>query len=183
MRSLSTLLLIVVISSCGSEQAEQKLEPKGATTDFGSVDEVRQYMQEIDPFIVQVSSMHQKIYTAVGTSSSATGENLSTVIREINAIAKMNDLIENFNQMEPPALLAPLHRNIEKLMILRADSYSLVEQGWRLEGEDKGTELYQQSEDKLKQANALSLELNNQLADVKKALQTAAQPQRQASSN
>ena len=183
MRFLSTLLLIVVISSCGTEQEEQKSEPKVATTPFGSADEVRKYMQVIDPFIVQASSIHKKIYTAVGTSSSATGENLTTVIKEIDAITKMKDLINNFNQITPPPLLAPLHRNMEKLMILRADSYKLAEQGWRLEAEDQGSELYQQSEDKLKQANALSLELNHQLEDVNKALHTDSPAQQQAGSH
>ena len=183
MRFLSILLLIVIISSCGTEQEEQKSEPKVAATAFGSANEVSQYMQAIDPFIVQVSSIHQKIYTAVGSSSSATGENLTRVIQEIDAIAKMKDLIENFNHITPPPLLAPLHRNIEKLMILRADSYNLAAQGWSLEADDQGTEIYQQSEDKLKQANALSLKLNHQLEDVNKALQTASQAQQQASSN
>ncbi|MBN98419.1 MAG: hypothetical protein CME16_04095 [Gemmatimonadetes bacterium] len=182
MRILPAFLLIAVISSCGSEQDERELAPKGATTAFGSVEEVRQYMDGIDPYIVQVSSIHQKIYSAVGTSSIATGENLTKVIEEIGAIAKMNNLIEGFNKIKPPALLAPLHRDIEKLMVLRADSYSLATRGWGLEGDEKGMELYQQSEEKLKQANALSLELNNQLADVNKALQTAAQNQQQASS-
>ena len=183
MRFLSTLLLTVIISSCGTDQKEQKSEPKVTATAFGSANEVRQYMQAVDPFIVQVSSIHQKIYTAVGTSSSATGENLTTIIQEINAIEKMKDLIENFNHLTPPPLLAPLHRNIEKLMVLRADSYNLAAQGWSLEADAQGTELYQQSEDKFKQANALSLELNHQLEDVNKALQTASQAQQQASSN
>ena len=119
----------------------------------------------------------------MGSSSSATGENLTKVIQEIDAIAKMKDLIENFNHITPPPLLAPLHRNIEKLMILRADSYNLAAQGWSLEADDQGTEIYQQSEDKLKQANALSLKLNHQLEDVNKALQTASQAQQQASSD
>jgi hypothetical protein len=58
----------------------------------------------------------------------------------------------------------------------------MTEEGWKLEAEDKGNELYQQSEERLKQANALSADLNKELQSVNQAIQAALPPQQQVSS-
>ena len=161
--------------SCGQQQQEPPTPeaPESPTTAFGTLAEVDEYLQAIDPYVRGVSQVQRDLYGAVGSSGSATGQNLAEQINASGAIAKLNQHIEGFSQLQPPALLAPLHTKIEKLMVLRVKAYQLTQEGWESERSNLTSDKYQQAEAQLREANELSAELNTNLQEVVQTLQSA----------
>ena len=127
-----------------------------------------------------MSSIQQGVHGQVGTSGAGTGQNLSRVMEE--ARPRLQKLHEDFSRLTPPPLLAPLHRDIEKLMVLRLAAFDATRKGWQLEQEQGDSKrLYTEAEDKLREANELSAGLNDQLKEINTALQQVSSPPQAAS--
>lgn len=171
MRYLRTAPILLLIASCAPEPEE---------TPYGSAEEVTSYLQQIEPFIQQVSSIQREVHGQVGTSGSGTGQNLSLVMDA--ARPRLQKLRDDFDLLTPPPLLGPLHRDIERLMALRLAAFDATSKGWQLEqGGGESSPLYAEAEEKLREANELSTGLNNQLKDVNAALQQVSSPPQAAS--
>jgi len=45
-------------------------------------------------------------------------------MQENKSSEKLKELIEAFDQIQPPPLIAPLHRDIKKMLVLRHEWYN-----------------------------------------------------------
>ena len=171
MRYLRGAAILLLLASCAPEPEE---------TPYGSAEEVRAYLQQIEPYIQQVSRIQQQVHGQVGTSGAGTGQNLSEVMDETRPL--LQKLQDDFSGLTPPPLLGPLHRDIGRLMSLRLAAFDATTKGWQLE-QEKGDarELYADAEEMLREANGLSAALNEQLQDVNGALQQFSSAQQAAS--
>ena len=171
MRYLRSAPILLLLASCAPEPEE---------TPYGSAADVRAYLQEIEPYIRQVSAVQQQVHGQVGTSGAGTGQNLSEVMDETRPL--LQQLHDDFSGVTPPPLLGPLHRDIGRLISLRLAAFDATTKGWQLERQ-KGDAalLYAEAEEKLQEANGLSAALNDQLKDVNTALQEFTSSQQAAS--
>ncbi|MEE3258029.1 MAG: hypothetical protein VX293_02350 [Candidatus Latescibacterota bacterium] len=89
---------------------------------------------------------------------------------------RLERALEEFNKLDPPPLLAPLHGDIKKLMVLRLDGYETTIRGWTQEQIDGRTETYAKAETTLREANQLILKLNREMGKVYQAMERATNP-------
>ena len=151
-------------------------ETESVDTPYGKSGEIANYLATIGPFIQTVSQAEMAVQKQVGSSGKATGANLSKAMNSI--LPSLRQAQEKFNAVEVPPLLTPLHRDIEKLFVLRIDSYDKTIKGWQQEQEtQEKSELYAQAVAQMKEANELSFALNQELKKVQLALKRAASPQ------
>ncbi len=147
---------------CGDSQEDAPETP------YGSVEEVREYRLLIDPIVAEVNEVEMEVQrTAVGSSGQATAANLAAAYEVLKP--RLQAVLEALNQVEPPALLAPLHRDIRKLITLRLEAFNTLLEGREAENE----ELYEVAEAKLVEANALIPELNQELEKIDMVLAEA----------
>ena len=86
---------------------------------------------------------------------------------------RLEEALGLLEKIEPPPVLAPLHRDIKKLMIVRRDAYRLTIAGWHKEQEDSDMSLYKGAETKLAEANQIIQQLNEDLKKINASLQIA----------
>ena len=181
------LLMAVAIAACGSQQeppppTEQQPAAE-ADTAFGSRGDVETYLVAIDSHIRQVSELHRQMYEVVGSANIATGENLARFIRESDAVVSLQQSVEAFESIEPPPLLAPLHRDIEKMMLLRLEGYELTVAGRETEVTATPSNHLERAEKKLEEANAITRTLNSRLQEVNEALHQGTTREAQANNH
>jgi hypothetical protein len=138
-------------------------------TAYGNSQAVSNYLVEINPYVKSISELQAEIdQNAVGSTGKATGTNLAQAIK--TAKPKLQALYNRFNQLEPPPLLAGMHRDIKKLMELRLEAYDLTIKGRTREEVDMDLSLYDEAQIRFQEANQQILALNAQMKKVNQSL-------------
>ena len=180
------LLTLLTLAGCGPQQEEpasqSQTDLSAVQTLYGSAADVKKYHDQITPLIQTGNALHMNVYEAVGASNAATGQNLARAITNLQVSAKTQSLIDELDQIQAPPLLAPLHRDIGKMMLLRLEWYDLILKGWQLEQEKQDDSLYAQAEVKLRELNALGEKLNVDLHEIYQALEQAIPPEQRTAS-
>ena len=147
---------------------------KGANeTPYGSAAEVGAYRRQVEPVITAVNDIEMDWQgTAVGASGEATAANLARAFERLKP--RLLQALEDFEHIEAPPLLAPLHRDIRRLIILRLEAFDALLAGWNGADEAAAEVLYEAVEEKLRLANELVPRLNRELQQVDMALLAAA---------
>ena len=168
------LLLLV---ACG--QPEPQTSPASPGTPFGTAAEVSGYLQQISPYVQEIGRLQVTVEQALSSATPGaeprrgTGRNLAEAAKQVRP--RLQEILKEFDGLEPPALLAPFHRDTKKLMLLRLEAYRLVAEGWQTEeaGADFQT-LYDSAEARLREANEMISSLNAQMGQINQALEAAA---------
>ena len=178
MHRLAILPLIFALG-CGSEQEEGKSIPQPipaetiqtTETPYGDSAEVQAYLVAINPFIQEVGKIHLEINKAVGSSGKATSANLAPAMEK--AKPRIQKAIKDFSLIPPPPLLAPLHADIKRLMVLRLNGYESTIRGWAIEKKEGKLDpkLEAEAENALREANQLINKLNQEMSQVYKAME------------
>jgi hypothetical protein len=148
-------------------------------TPYGDSKQVQDYLDAINPYVQEVGKIQLEIDKMVGASGKATGANLGPAMEK--GKPRLEQAIEGFSQITPPPLLAPLHGDIEKLMVLRLKGYETTISGWAQERQDGSTDQYEQAEATLREANQFILKLNSEMGRVHQALGAVESPSQTAS--
>lgn len=167
-------LLLATAIGCGTseDQSDEPYpQPHAAHPSYGSEPEVSAYLQSVNPYIHLVGELQMEVDGVVGTSGKATGENLAEVMERIRP--RLKEALDQFEMIEPPPLLAPLHRDIKKLMVVRLDAYKLTIEGWQKELDTSDMSLYKDAETRLAEANEMIQQLNEDLKKINTSLQIA----------
>ena len=179
---ISSLLLgaALTMTACGGpeeedSQAQQQADSASAaasSTAYGSVEEVSSYLVSIDPFIREVSAIQVGVDTLVGSAGKGTGANLAPAAGD--ARQRLNQLLDDLAALEPPPLLAPLHRDIKRLITLRLEAYTSTVRGWEIEqsGGDFRAQ-YDAAQGKYSEANDVIVALNGELEKIHQAVLAA----------
>jgi len=175
MKLVNLLIVFTFLYGCGQEP-EQAVKQPTAQTQYGTPAEVTVYLQTMGPLIRTVSQAEITVQKQVNASGKATGKNLSAAMQEV--LPSLQEAFYTFDKIEPPPLLAPLHKDIKKIFALRLDAYNQTIKGWELEQAEEGSDLYVQAEAKMKEANILSQKLNQEMAKIQQTLigQTSTPP-------
>ena len=160
-------LALVAFAGCG-----RKERPAVAQTPYGSAEEVAGYLQKVKPFIQQISAYEVELHQKVGTSGQATGKNLAEAMEAIRP--RLQQTLRDFEQIDPPALLAPFHRDMKKLMATRLEAYDTTIKGRQQELAANDTTLYDKAEQQLGEANRISVALNEEIKKMNQAMLQAA---------
>jgi len=143
-----------------------------AATSYGSAEEVRAYREQINQVIDEVNAVEQEVQeTAVGSTGRATGENLAAAYERV--LPRLQAVLETLDQIRPPPRLARLHRDIRRLVLLRLEAYNTVIEGWNVEQARSfaaAEPIYEQAEVKLKEANILIAQINEEIGKMEAAL-------------
>ena len=177
MKQLIWAACLLSVAGCGRQEessSRPEEEIQAPQTPYGSVEEVRSYLEKINPYIQEIGRIQAEVDHQVGSSGKATSKNLATAMKEV--YPRLREVLENFERIEPPPLLAPFHRDIEKLMLIRLDAYDTTIKGWQEEQKSRNTQWHQEAEAKLKQANELIVQLNAEMKKINDALSAAARP-------
>jgi len=183
MRSAILLAGALLLASCG--QREPQTPAAAPDTPFGTVAEVREYLDQIGPYVQEIGDLQASVEQALssvqrqGDVRRGTGRNLSAAAEAVQP--RMQQILDEFGQITPPALLAPFHRDTEKLVLLRLEAYRLLAEGWQAEeagGDFEAT--YNRAETKLREANEAIRGLNNQMAQINGALEAVSPPAAEA---
>jgi len=168
MRGISFVLMLMALiaTGCGDDGDDEKKTP------YGSAEEVWAYRARIDAVIDEVNAVQNEVErTAVGSAGRATGENLAAAYSRLKP--RMLAVLEELEEIDPPAALAELHGDIRELILLRLAAYDQVIEGWEVERENSFAEaepLYDEAEDKLEEASLLAAGINEELEQVDVAL-------------
>lgn len=171
---LAFLLLFV---GCGRQEEQptsRTPETPSPSTPYGSVDEVKAYLEQINPYIQRVGQIQAEVEKQIGSSGKITSQNLAAAAEK--AYPLLLQAREEFSRIKPPPLLAPFHRDIEKLMSIRLEAYRATLDGWKREQQRKDIAWHEEVEAKLQAANDLILELNGEMQRINAALQSASPP-------
>ena len=178
---IAVCLLALTLLGCGREADDGEEIPttESAATPYGSAAEVTEYLMAMRPFIRDIGAIQTEVETALSSVTGAGGERQGTgrnlAAAAGNARPRLEGLLGDFEQLAPPALMAPLHRDVVKLMKVRLAAYENMQDGWSVE--QSGGEfrpLYKEAEEKLRQANVLITDLNDSLTSVNTSLQKVA---------
>ena len=167
-------LLLATAIGCGTSEDQMNEPPsqlQATETPYGSEPEISAYLQTVNPYIRLVGELQLEVDGVVSTSGKATGKNLSEMMEQVRP--QLEEALGQLEKIEPPPLLAPLHRDIKKLMIVRLDAYRLTIAGWYKEQEDSDMSLYKGAETKLAEANQIIQQLNEDLKEINASLQIA----------
>jgi hypothetical protein len=167
MKLVILLIVPTLFYGCGQDP-EKTVEQPTAQTQYGPPAKITAYLQTIGPLIRTVSQTEMAVQKQVNASGKATGENLSAAMQEV--LPSLQEAFYTFDKIEPPPLLAPLHKDIKKIFVLRLDAYNQTIKGWKLEQAKEESDLYVQAEAKMKEANILSQKLNQEMAKIQQAL-------------
>ena len=171
-------ILLLLLAACGEKPAQ---------TPYGSLQEVETYLKKIDPFIQNIGKIHQQYelgLAAAGAGSEVrrgTGQNLAEAAEAVRPL--LRKLLREFEDIEPPPLLAPFHRDTKQLIVARLDAYGATISGWdaeQLSGDFSA--MYQRAEADLKKANTLILRLNSEMQKINAAVERAREAEGEASS-
>ena len=187
MQRLAIPALCFILGCSSGQEAEQPIpQPVPAEsaqtveTPYGDLGLVQGYLNSINPFIQEVGKIHLEVNKAVGTSGQATTANLALAMRK--GLPRLKAAIGQFEKIAPPLLLAPLHADIKKLMVLRLNAYEATIDNWNIEQQgvlDSG--LVVKVENTLREANELIHKLNEQMSQVNLAMEKASSPPQTAS--
>ncbi len=169
-------LLLATAIGCGTSEDQMNEPPsqlQAAETPYGSEPEISAYLQAVNPYIRLVGELQLEVERARSTSGKATGKNLSEMMEQVRP--RLEEALGLLEKIEPPPVLAPLHRDIKKLMIVRLDAYRMTIAGWHKEQEDEDSDmsLYKGAETKLAEANQIIQQLNEDLKKINASLQIA----------
>lgn len=173
------LLLATAVFSCGRKPDEKP--PVTTSTPYGSPQEVADFLNNIDPLVMQLNAIHQELYQKVGTSGKATGANLAPAMEK--GQPQLAEILAQIEKLTPPPLLVPFHEQVKKVVRLRLDAYAQTLEGWRLE-QEKAPEFesrYTRSEQYLNQAQELGAQLGVERERIRTALVVALPPPQAAS--
>ncbi|MEE3040443.1 MAG: hypothetical protein VX948_06255, partial [Candidatus Latescibacterota bacterium] len=145
-------------------------------TPYGSAADVEKYVAQIAPYVQQISQLQSQYETALAAQQGdsndrrGTGRNLANKAEEVGP--ELRTLQTTFDTVEPPAALAPFHRDIRKLIALRLSAYDKIIDGWADEkaGGDRHKAIYGDVERAQDEANQLILALNAQMQKIQTAL-------------
>ncbi len=181
-RVLALLLFALFATACGKtdEKASAETQPPTvdmtAATAYGSVAEVSAYLQTINPHITTFSKLQQEYEEALASTKQGnadrrgTGRNLAAAVRP-----GLQSVLEELDNIEPPPLLAPFHRDTRKMLVTRIDALARTIEGWEVEQAEGDFEaIYQDAETKYESANQLILQLNRQMDSINTTVQEAA---------
>jgi hypothetical protein len=171
----TSLLAATIFTACGPGDDNEDSQPQAdqPATAYGSTEEVNEYLGAMDPFIQRIGTIQATVDQVLGSSGKGTGENLAPAASDAREL--LNQLLEEFDAVNPPPLLSPFHRDIKKLITLRLEAYAATIDGWELEqdgGEFRGH--YDQAQGNYKEANDVIVGLNGEMAKIHKVLQAAA---------
>ncbi len=176
-------LLLIAAIGCGSgdDQVAQDSSKQGSTeTSYGTLEAVSGYLVSVNPYIRTVGELQMEVDKVVGTSGKATGQNLAAVMEGVRP--RLKTVLEDFEKIQPPPLLAPLHRDIKNLMLVRLEAYDITIKGWQAEQDSKDMSVYKGAESKLAAANQMIEQLNQDLKEINTAIQLARKNEGHASS-
>lgn len=187
MQRLAIPALCFILGCSSGQEADQPIpQPVPAEsaqtveTPYGDFGQVQGYLNSINPFIQEVGKIHLEVNKAVGTSGQATTANLALAMGK--GLPRLKAAIGQFEKIAPPLLLAPLHADIKKLMVLRLNAYEATINNWNIEQQgvlDSG--LVAKVENTLREANELIRKLNEQMSQVNLAMEKASSPPQTAS--
>ena len=176
-------LLLIAAIGCGSgddQVAQDASKQESTVTSYGTLEEVSGYLRSVNPYIRTVGELQVEVDKVVGTSGKATGQNLAVVMEAVRP--RLKTALEQFEKIQPPPLLAPLHRDIKKLMLVRLEAYDITLKGWQAEQATEDTTIYKDAESKLAAANQMIEQLNQDLREINSAIQVARETEGHASS-
>lgn len=165
------------LSACGGGEDEEAAQSKSASTadtPFGSVEAVTTYLVAIDPFVREISAIQADLeQRGVGSTGSAAAANLAPAAAD--AETSLKAILADFEELTPPPLLSPFHRDTKKLILLRLEAYRAAIEGFDVQqaGSDEFDTYYADAEEKFRQANALIGELNTDMQNITAAVQRA----------
>ncbi len=155
------LSLLVLMWGCGDDE-------EGAETPYGSVEEVWVYRERINPLIDEINAIEMEVQeTAVGALGQATADNIAAACERL--CQRLRAVLEELEAIEPPALLAPLHGEVRRVVLLRLEAYDAVLAALG----DLDEALFAEAVEKLNQANVLAAQLNEDLQEVDQTLASA----------
>jgi len=171
--------VVLLLVACGQQDGEEK-EPSPSTP-FGSQDAVQAYLAQIDPFINEIGQIHARWEEALGSRGEGTlerqgtGRNLAATAAKVEP--EMKQLLARVDEIEPPPLLVPFHRDTRKLVVLRLEAYAATQEGWQAESEERDFQAaYEVAQNKVREANEHIHSLNRQMQQIRQALQKVQQP-------
>jgi hypothetical protein len=187
MQRLAIPALCFILGCSSGQEADQPIpQPVPAEsaqtveTPYGDLGQVQGYLNSINPFIQEVGKIHLEVNKAVGTSGQATTANLALAMGK--GLPRLKAAIGQFEKIAAPLLLAPLHADIKRLMVLRLNAYEATINNWNIEQQgvlDSG--LVVKVENTLREANELIRKLNEQMSQVNLAMEKASSPPQTAS--
>ncbi len=169
MKRALVLSIILLLAACGTKSEHPAATPAATptpspSTPFGSVADIRAYLRDIDPYIRQVSQLQAQLEQQIGSSGKVTSQNLAAAAAA--AAPPLRASVERFQQLHPPALLAPVHEEISQLMVSRLDAYTQAIDGWRREQQTGDTTWQRAVEAQLQRANELIAKINPELQQL-----------------
>ena len=177
-RVLALFCVAALLTACGQTSKDE--ETSGTTTTnetpYGSAADVEKYVAQIAPYVQQISQLQSQYETALASQQGdsndrrGTGRNLANKAEEVRP--ELRTLQTTFDTVEPPAALAPFHRDIRKLIALRLSAYDKTIDGWADEnaGGDRHKAIYGDVERAQDEANQLILALIAQMQKIQTAL-------------
>lgn len=163
--------LSFTLAACGAQQDESSESPTtNSETPYGSVEEVTTYLETIGPFVRDISTVqHNLEERSVGTTGKSAAPNLAPAAAD--AEQELKKILLAFEDVSPPPLLAPFHRDTKKLILLRIGAYRASVEGFAVQ-EDGGEAQshYTEAEAKFRQANQMIGELNTNMRLITDAL-------------
>ncbi|MFC1525351.1 hypothetical protein ACFL6X_00915 [Candidatus Latescibacterota bacterium] len=187
MRILIATLGVALLTACGGKPQS---EDDGATaTPYGTTAEVAAYLEQIGPYVQEIGSIQNAVEQALATGEQGdairrgTGRNLAARATETEARPAIQALLARFDELQPPPLLAPFHRDTRKLMALRLEAYEALVSGSEAEQESREyRSYYDEAQEKLRLANQQIQALNREMARITQSLQeTETAPTEEAS--
>ena len=152
-KSIANLSALALVAAVGCD--------KDKKTQYGLLNELREYRTLINPIIDEVSAIAREVRDrAVDKLARALAEELDEVYREVRP--ELLEVLVELDRIEPPPGLYSLHTDIRRLILLRLDAYAFV-----IEGVATGNEVfYEAAEQKLRAANELIPHVNERLCEV-----------------
>ena len=143
------------LSACGGgEEDDEAAESKSsstAETPFGSVEEVTSYLAAIGPFVRQIGAIQADLeQRGVGSTGTAAAANIAPAAAD--AETSLKEILAGFEELTPPPLLSPFHRDTKKLILLRLEAYRAAIEGFDVQqtGSDEFDTYYADAKEKFR---------------------------------
>jgi hypothetical protein len=176
LRSIAALLVTSWLG-CGPSD-DSATEQAEADTPYGNATEVSAYLTALQPNVQRVSELQREYEQALSsaaqdaTSRRGTGRNLATKAEQVRP--QLVAVLDQIDAIQPPALLAPFHRDTKKMVVARLEAYAKTMEGWEVEQAGGDFEaVYREAEQRLQEANALIRQLSERFDKISSALQQA----------
>ena len=181
------LVLALFALSCGKtdegspadEQPESTRANMTASTAYGTVEEVSEYLDAINPHVNTIGQLQRDYEQALASSKQGasqrrgTGRNLAEKAAAVRPGLQAE--LDALDAIQPPPLLAPFHRDTRKMLTTRIDALARVIAGWELEQAGGDYEAaYREAEARYETANQLILQLNTEMNRINTSVAAAA---------